>query len=83
MVKTFDRILQFRTGGSFELSGIRRLVFVANKADRVHEMDRGNLELLGIDATRQRVVGLIWFGYPAVTPAQTRREVESFLAERP
>ena len=40
-------------------------------------------ELLGIDATRQRVVGLIWFGYPAVTPAQTRREVESFLAERP
>ena len=40
-------------------------------------------ELLGIDATRQRVVGLIWFGYPAVTPGQTRREVESFLIERP
>lgn len=46
MAKTFDSILQFGTGGSFELSGIRRLVFVANKADRVHEMDRGNLELL-------------------------------------
>ena len=40
-------------------------------------------ELLGIDATRQRVVGLIWFGYPAVTPAQTRHAVESFLVERP
>ncbi len=40
-------------------------------------------DLIGIDALRQRVVGLIWFGYPAVTPAQTRREVESFLVERP
>jgi len=40
-------------------------------------------KLLGIDATQQRVVGLIWFGYPAVTPAQTRRTVESFLTEQP
>ncbi len=40
-------------------------------------------ELIGIDATRQRVVGLVWFGYSAVTPAQTRCEVASFFAERP
>ena len=41
------------------------------------------LELLGLDAAKQRAVGLIWYGYPAVTPEQTRREVESFLIERP
>ena len=39
--------------------------------------------LLQIDSTRQRSVGLIWYGYPAVTPAQTRRPVESFLVELP
>lgn len=46
VAKTFDALLQFGTGGSFELSGVRRLVFVANKADRVHEMDQGKLVLL-------------------------------------
>ena len=40
-------------------------------------------KLLGINATQQRVVGLIWFGYPAVTPSQTRRAVQSILTELP
>lgn len=35
--------------------------------------------LLGIDPAQQRVVGMIWYGYPAVVPEQTRRPVESFL----
>lgn len=39
--------------------------------------------LLNVDPARQRVVGLIWYGYPAVIPAQTRRPVESFLVETP
>lgn len=46
VAKTFDSILQFGTAGSFELSGIRRLVFVANKADRVHQSDHDHLESL-------------------------------------
>jgi nitroreductase len=41
------------------------------------------LELLGLDSKKQRAVGLIWYGYPAVTPGQTRSEVESFLIELP
>ena len=40
-------------------------------------------KLLNIDPTRQRVVGLFWYGYPAIIPAQTRRPVESFLIEMP
>ena len=40
-------------------------------------------KLLNIDSTQQRVVGLFWYGYPAVTPGQTRRPVESFLVELP
>jgi nitroreductase len=39
--------------------------------------------LLNIDPAQQRVVGLFWYGYPAVTPGQTRRSVESFLIELP
>jgi len=38
-------------------------------------------KLLNIDPARQRVVGLFWYGYPAVTPGQTRCPVESFLVE--
>ena len=36
-------------------------------------------ELLGIDPNLERVVGLIWYGYPAVIPEQTRQPVDSFL----
>lgn len=32
-------------------------------------------ELLSIDATVQRIVGLLWYGYPAKLPAMTRQEV--------
>jgi nitroreductase len=37
--------------------------------------------LLQIDPQQQRVVGLVWYGYPAVVPEQTRRPVETFLRE--
>jgi len=40
-------------------------------------------KLLNVDPARQRVVGLFWYGYPAIIPAQTRRPVESFLIEMP
>ena len=40
-------------------------------------------KLLNIDPAQQRVVGLFWYGYPAIIPAQTRRPVESFLIEMP
>ena len=40
-------------------------------------------ELLGIDPMAQRVVGMVWYGYPAVIPQQTRHPVESFLRELP
>jgi nitroreductase len=39
--------------------------------------------LLGIDSASQSVVGLIWYGYPAVVPEQTRRPLESFVREMP
>jgi nitroreductase len=39
--------------------------------------------LLEIDPARQRVVGLIWYGYPASVPEQTRRPLENFLRELP
>ena len=40
-------------------------------------------ELLGIDPSAQRVVGMVWYGYPAVVPQQTRHPVKSFLRELP
>lgn len=39
--------------------------------------------LLGIDSSQQSVVGLIWYGYPAVVPEQTRGPLEGFLREMP
>ena len=36
-------------------------------------------ELLGIDPAQERVVGLIWNGYPAVIPEQNRQSPNSFV----
>ncbi|MBS0205609.1 MAG: nitroreductase [Planctomycetes bacterium] len=41
------------------------------------------LSLLGIDPNQRRAVGMIWYGYPAVVPEQTRRSVDSFLSNLP
>ena len=38
---------------------------------------------LQIDAERERVVGLIWYGYPAVIPDQSRKPPGTFLINRP
>jgi len=40
-------------------------------------------QLIGLDSQRQRVVGLVWYGYPAVIPEQNRQPVSSFLRELP
>jgi len=39
------------------------------------EFDR----LIGINPETERVAGLIWYGFPAVIPAQSRQPVSSFL----
>ena len=41
------------------------------------------LEIVGIDADAQSVVGLIWYGYPKLTPAQQRTAVDEVLTELP
>ncbi|MCX7395892.1 MAG: nitroreductase family protein [Planctomycetales bacterium] len=41
------------------------------------------LRRLGINPLAQRVVGLVWYGYPAKVPEQTRRSLESFLVQLP
>lgn len=40
-------------------------------------------EIAGFDPQQERTVGLIWYGYPAVTPAQTRKPLSEFLRETP
>jgi nitroreductase len=40
-------------------------------------------DILGIDADRAFVVGLLWFGYPKVTPAQKRKSLDDVLSELP
>lgn len=39
--------------------------------------------LLDLDPAKQRVVGLVWYGYPAVIPEQSRKPVEAILREMP
>ncbi len=40
-------------------------------------------EILGIDAAAEFVVGMIWFGYPRVTPQQSRKPLADVLTELP
>jgi len=40
-------------------------------------------EILGADAEQEFVVGLIWYGYPKVTPEQSRREPDQVLTALP
>jgi len=38
-------------------------------------------ELLGIDAEAEFIVGLIWYGYPKITPTQQRKDVVEIVTE--
>jgi nitroreductase len=40
-------------------------------------------QLMEIDPEKESVVGLIWFGYPKVTPEQARKPVEDVLVDMP
>lgn len=40
-------------------------------------------DIIGMDASRAFVVGLIFFGYPKLTPAQSRRALSDVLTELP
>lgn len=40
-------------------------------------------EIVGIDVEKESVVGLIWYGYPKLTPAQQRAGVDDVLTELP
>ncbi len=40
-------------------------------------------EILGIDADNEFVVGMFWFGYPKVTPSQSRKDLSESLTRLP
>ena len=40
-------------------------------------------EIVGIDEKEELVVGLIWYGYPKMTPTQSRKDVSASLTETP
>jgi len=40
-------------------------------------------DIIGADPGEEFVVGLLWFGYPKVTPAQKRKSLDDVLSELP
>ena len=40
-------------------------------------------DIAGIDPAKEFVVGLIWFGYPKLTPTQSRKPVEDVVTDLP
>ena len=40
-------------------------------------------EIIGADQSDSFVVGLIWYGYPKLTPAQSRKELSEILVRLP
>lgn len=45
--------------------------------------DRRFFEILGIEESAAFVVGLIWFGYPKLTPTQSRKDLSDSLVQLP
>ena len=45
--------------------------------------DKRFFDILGIDADTEFVVGLLWFGYPKLTPTQKRKELDDVLSQLP
>ncbi len=43
--------------------------------------DEGLYDLLGIDSTARRIVGLFWYGTPKVVPTQKRKPPEELITE--
>lgn len=41
------------------------------------------LEIVGIDSSEAFVVGLIWYGYPKLTPTQSRKELSKVVSKLP
>lgn len=40
-------------------------------------------DIIGVDESHEFVVGLVWFGYPKLTPAQSRKALSEVLVELP
>lgn len=40
-------------------------------------------DMLGIDEAQEFIVGLLFYGYPKITPAQKRRDLEDIVVELP
>ena len=40
-------------------------------------------DIIGADDANVFVVGMIWFGYPKITPTQTRQNVDDVLTRLP
>jgi len=40
-------------------------------------------DIVGINADKEFVVGMIWFGYPKVTPSQSRKDLSDILVRLP
>ena len=45
--------------------------------------DERFFDIVGIDAEQEFVAGLLWYGYPKVTPAQKRKGLDEVLTELP
>lgn len=41
------------------------------------------LDIIGINGDKEFVVGLFWYGYPKLTPTQTRKDIQDVLTELP
>ena len=43
--------------------------------------DKRFYDLLGVDSNEALFVGIIWYGYPKITPSQSRKEVAEIVTE--
>ena len=45
--------------------------------------DQRFFDIVGVDSQTEKIVGLIWYGYPKLTPTQRRKPLDEVLTELP
>jgi nitroreductase len=87
--KSDDKLLQQEDYGACA-AAVQNLMLYLWKAGVGSKWTTGDItrdarffDILGIDAAAVSVVGLIWYGYPKLTPTQQRKPLDEVLIELP
>ena len=85
-----DHSLQYKEDYAACAAAVQNLMLYLWKAGVGSKWTTGDItrdqrfyDIVGIDGNNEDVVGLVWFGYPKLTPSQQRAGLDTVLSELP